>query len=423
MKNCYFQALMMLCVLFVPFNLVGQTMVNNGDGIVINSGAYLVIGGSYVNLNGGQNGFVDNDGNMIVYKDFENNAGNTVFSNVEAIPDGKTILPGLSQQSIEGTSSTRFENLLVSGGEKILNQSTAFVAGYFNLAAVFNLNSNTLELESQANSALTYQSGYLLAETPPASGLGILRWNINSQTGNYSLPFGTGNGTYNDLNLVLSISQAAVGNGSIEFSTYPTSSENVPLPDPATTLDPYKPDVTIDRFWILDAQQATKPEGNITFTYTDADLNPIQETSLLAIRFNEDVLAWDDRTPDGTVVETSNTLTTNLVTSADFYKNWTLTGAIAEDFVYIPNSFSPNGDGSNDWFYPVIGNEGGVEGYYFTIFDRWGTQIFISETDNQGWDGFFKGQECPQDVYVYIFNYRDALGIENRKMGKVTLLR
>ncbi len=410
-------------MLFLQHAVLSQTVVNNGTGIVINSGAYFVIGGSYHNLTATSDGFVDNDGQMIVYRDFRNNAGNEVFTSIEAVPDGITLLPGSVGQSIEGMSSIRFENLYTSGSEKTLNNALSSVAGEFRLGSVFNLNSNVLELEKSATTALNYQSGYLYAETQPFPGLGILRWNIGTAAGTYQLPFGSGFGSYNDLNLTLRITQPAGGNGVIDFSTYPTSAANVPLPDPATSLDPYNPDVTINRFWIIDAQQAVRPAGEITFMYTDFDLQPIQESSLLAIRLNENSLTWDDRSPDGSVSVNSNTLTTSTVTSNDFFKNWTLTGTIPEDFIYVPNSFSPNGDGRNDWFYPFIGNEGGVEGYHFSIFDRWGTQLFISAETGQGWDGTYQGEVCPQDVYVYIFEYRDVLGKAEQLIGKVTLIR
>jgi gliding motility-associated-like protein len=412
-----------ILLLVVPLSSFAQNVVNNGDGIVINSGAHLVIGGSYINETATQNGFVDNDGNMVVFGDFENNASNLVFANIEAVPDGKTWLPSASNQSILGSASTQFENLRVSGGKKTLDNSHAYVSGVFTIESVFDLNSNVLELENGTATAMVYNSGYLFAETTPIPGLGILRWNIEAITGNFDVPFGSGNSSFNDLNLVLNISQVSSGNGFVDFSTYPTSSENNPLPDPATSLDPFKPDVTIDRFWILDAQYITKPEAQITFSYTDADFNPIQESSLLAIRYNENSVSWDDRAPDGAVNPSSNTLTTSTVLPSDFYKNWTLTGTIPEDFIYIPNSFTPNGDGSNDYFYPVIGNSEDVQGYYFTVFDRWGTQLFTSEESQAGWDGYFKGVECPQDIYVYVFEYYSALGTPKQVMGRITLFR
>jgi gliding motility-associated-like protein len=88
---------------------------------------------------------------------------------------------------------------------------------------------------------------------------------------------------------------------------------------------------------------------------------------------------------------------------------------------YVPNTFTPNGNGLNDVFMPAIM---GAEQYHFMVFDRWGMLIFESYDLNEGWDGRFKGEECQQDVYVWKVDYLD---IENRvsvtKIGHVNLIR
>ncbi|MPN04127.1 hypothetical protein SDC9_151363 [bioreactor metagenome] len=297
------------------------------------------------------------------------------------------------------------------------------MAGTFTLSSVFRLNSHVLELEKSIPSVLNYQNGYLLAETEPASGLGVLRWNIDDQTGAFNVPFGSGMSSFNDLNVTLNILQAASGSGPVNFSTYPTNSSNNPLPDLVPSLEPYDPEVTINRFWLIDAEQGTKPSVQITFRYTDPDVHPISESTLGAIRYNNALLVWDDLAPAGQADALSNSFTTDPVLPKDFYKNWTLTGSIPEDFIYIPNSFSPNGDGTNEWFGPVIGNDEAIQDYSFMIFDRWGTQLFLSDVQGKGWDGMNKGEECQQDVYVYVFSYRNVQGETVVKTGKVTIIR
>ncbi|HBG69501.1 MAG: hypothetical protein A2W93_01185 [Bacteroidetes bacterium GWF2_43_63] len=418
-----FVSFLILSIGLFAQTVFAQTVVNNGNGIVISPGAYLVIGGQYANHFASQDGFVDNDGNMIVYDDFINNAGNQVFVNIEAVPDGNIILPSGGQQRIDGSSPTRFENLTVSGGTKILDAAHAFVAGQFTIAAVFDLNSHLLELEQASPGVLNYQSGYLYAETEPAAGLGILRWNIDSQTGTFGVPFGSGLSGQNDLNVNLTITQPAAGIGSIDFSTYPTTSANSPLPDLVPSLDPFDPEVTVNRFWLVEARQTLKPSGQLVFSYTEADIHPMDENTLGAIRFNHDMIVWDDLAPSGTSNPDANKYTTDLILPEDFYKDWTLTGSVSEDFIYIPNSFSPNGDGANDFFCPIIGNNEMLSEYSFSIFDRWGTQIFSSEKQGEGWDGLFQGNECMLDVYVYSFKYRNVKGNLKSVFGKVTVVK
>jgi gliding motility-associated-like protein len=67
--------------------------------------------------------------------------------------------------------------------------------------------------------------------------------------------------------------------------------------------------------------------------------------------------------------------------------------------VYIPNSFTPNDDDRNDLFSPVFQCE--YNYFSITIFDRWGNTVYTSTNMNAKWDGKFKGNPCPDDVYVY----------------------
>ena len=87
---------------------------------------------------------------------------------------------------------------------------------------------------------------------------------------------------------------------------------------------------------------------------------------------------------------------------------------------YIPNAFTPNGDGSNDEFF---GKGEGILEYNMTIYDRWGMKIFYCDDINDHWHGDFAGNECQQDVYVYVVNLVDIHHEEHKYMGSVTLVR
>lgn len=90
--------------------------------------------------------------------------------------------------------------------------------------------------------------------------------------------------------------------------------------------------------------------------------------------------------------------------------------------IYVPNSFTPDGDGTNDVFYPMgIGID--VEHFDMYIFTRWGQIIYESHTPNDGWDGTHKGQKSKEDVYVWKVKATDFNGIEHEYIGHVTLLR
>ncbi|MCW5898132.1 MAG: gliding motility-associated C-terminal domain-containing protein [Flavobacteriales bacterium] len=99
--------------------------------------------------------------------------------------------------------------------------------------------------------------------------------------------------------------------------------------------------------------------------------------------------------------------------------------------ITVPNVFTPNTqlsaggqwiplDLSNDVFYPFVRF---VQDYRFRIFNRWGEQIFESHELAIGWDGWYRGQPCAQDVYVWQLWVRFVDGAERALMGDVTLLR
>lgn len=91
-----------------------------------------------------------------------------------------------------------------------------------------------------------------------------------------------------------------------------------------------------------------------------------------------------------------------------------------EPFVYIPNAFSPNGDGKNDILY-VRGDI--LTDLYFAIYNRWGERVFETTQLSVGWDGTYKGKRCQQGVYDYYFR-GTCLDEEHVEMkGNITLIR
>lgn len=93
-----------------------------------------------------------------------------------------------------------------------------------------------------------------------------------------------------------------------------------------------------------------------------------------------------------------------------------------ESEIWIPNVFTPNGDGINDEFYPVYSN---IEEITLYIFNRWGNQIFEGSGINARWNGIYKGKLCPDGVYTYLINYvkKGAHAGPKEKHGSITLLK
>ncbi len=92
--------------------------------------------------------------------------------------------------------------------------------------------------------------------------------------------------------------------------------------------------------------------------------------------------------------------------------------------IWVPNAFSPNGDGVNDYFYPV-GLLFDAQSIDFRIYNRWGDLIWQTKTVGQGWDGIDQrtGKPAVEDAYVYVVEAVDFKGRVHRFVGTVTLLR
>lgn len=72
--------------------------------------------------------------------------------------------------------------------------------------------------------------------------------------------------------------------------------------------------------------------------------------------------------------------------------------------VYVPNAFTPNGDGTNDNLKPIV--LGRTLKYKFSVYDRWGRMVFQSGTIDKGWDGTTNGMNAPSGAYAWICTYQ-----------------
>ena len=91
--------------------------------------------------------------------------------------------------------------------------------------------------------------------------------------------------------------------------------------------------------------------------------------------------------------------------------------------LYMPNAFTPNGDGMNDTFKPVTDCE---LDYNFQIFNRWGRVVFTSEDIQAGWDGLINNQEAPPGQYSYVIFYAVLINdrqVEETFRGTFRLIR
>ena len=89
--------------------------------------------------------------------------------------------------------------------------------------------------------------------------------------------------------------------------------------------------------------------------------------------------------------------------------------------VFIPNAFSPNGDGINDYLRPLAAGLKSIE--YFSVYNRWGQLLFSSSENGRGWDGTVSGKIQPAGSFVWMVKAIDYTGAVYLKKGTVTLVR
>jgi gliding motility-associated-like protein len=89
--------------------------------------------------------------------------------------------------------------------------------------------------------------------------------------------------------------------------------------------------------------------------------------------------------------------------------------------IYVPNAFTPDHNGVNDYFHPVIVGMATID--YFEVFNRVGQKVFSSSGSGPGWDGTLDGRPQPVGAYVWLIRGKDYLGNMHSKKGTVVLIR
>ncbi|HRH66580.1 MAG TPA: PKD domain-containing protein, partial [Bacteroidia bacterium] len=177
------------------------------------------------------------------------------------------------------------------------------------------------------------------------------------------------------------------------------------------------------------------------YGYPVADFSPsnddvsIFNPSINFIDNSLDAITWNWDFGDGTtdslvanpthVYSDSGTYTIQLIVTSDgACPDTTYRQIHVEEIftIYVPNAFTPNGNGVNDGF---IASGRGISSYEMWIIDRWGLEIFHSNSMQEPWDGTYYRNNtlCQNDVYEYVIDAVDFKGTKHRFIGHVTLVR
>jgi hypothetical protein len=272
-------------------------VLNSGAFIYITAGTFFYIAGAngnywnYANCSGSSHAYINNSGTVEVFGSWNNNdAGSNVFTTNA----GTTSFLGTAQ-TINGTTSTYFNNLTLNNTSTTLNVNTTAGGGFAAPAGTLTLtngalilNSNTLTVTNPLTTAIGRTNGYIESETynngsstaaaaPVNTCTSLVQWNIGTAgAGNtFIIPFGTVGGTY--IPFSAAITTAGTGSGDLLVSTYHTSALNYPYPgSPYTVANMHNLSGAdnsancIKRFWSVNLNSYTAtPTATLTF-YLDA---------------------------------------------------------------------------------------------------------------------------------------------------------
>ncbi len=133
---------------------------------------------------------------------------------------------------------------------------------------------------------------------------------------------------------------------------------------------------------------------------------------------NSDTIQKPTALPQGNIRYTVTATSVNGCTASDFID---VIVYLVEPDMYVPNTFTPNGDGKNDIFRPIL--IGMKELHYFRVYNRFGQLLYSTSDIGAGWDGTFRGKGQDPATYVWYAEAVTYNGDVRFKKGSVILVR
>lgn len=419
MKKIYY----ILLFVFVSVKILSQQGIYVDQATIYNEGQTLFyIEGDLQIENGGT---IENYGDIELTQHWINNAGNTGLINNRL---GTVFLTG-GNQFISGISITHFSNLSLLGGSSIKEtfQDVIVTDTLLLNNSELQVHQNIFHLTNPLPSSLMWNNGFISGDS-----IGGYFARSTNRIGTYRFPVG---------NLGL-----------------------FPIPYRAVDVTPTTGDSSVYgvRLARIDASLdytgtsftgATGPYDRIIKEPEILEINPVfyhhivkmfgnDPANIRLYYFASDHLSqdrkldglsqWNKSIPQWEFRETSiitNYSGPNDIGAPTNYLGW-LSNSFDDDpfvlsvmnglLVFVPQIFSPNGDGANDILF-VRGRK--ITSLTFIVYNRWGEKIFETNDKNFGWDGKFRGKDAQSSVYVYYLDAEvEGYGPFQQK-GNITLVR
>lgn len=384
--------------LLSTFSFSQIDVINNGLP-VSNTNDSVIIRGNITHQN---NGSIANSGSFYITGDWtNNNPTGAVFS---IGTDGWLHLNG-GMQNIGGNTSTHFNNLDLAGtGVKQLNGVNTEIEDTLALNdREFASGDNTVLVIATGTGVVTRSNGFVSSTNDG----GLSRNTLSTNT--YSFPVGSSTGTSYFRPVDVTPNSVTANTFKVRMANVNATSEGFDLAVKDVALGEINPN-----FY----HRINRVNGN-SFADITIYYDSILDGDFTAMAQWGNTNQWENL---GAVATTSNYGFPGL-TKTGIYNFSTTPFALSSEVgasVFVPNVFSPNGDGSND----VLRVRGkGIEDMQFIIFNRWGEKVFETMDVSTGWDGTYNGEPMNLSVFVYVLKgkYKDGKLFDVK--GNVTLMR
>ena len=387
--------LTLLITVIIPSLFYGQLFVNTDMGVL--SGGIVKVQNN--SLKTGTNGNLENAGAVSVDYDFINNGLSTGFlantgvytiggnwENNGLFNAGNSIVHLYNADKlITGNSVTDFFRLRLTGGKKLMTIDAS--ASWLDLGIEHLLTGNSVMFVDNPDPlSLIYTSGFISSR-----GDGHLQRRTNT-TQTYTFPLGTDLGTFRMRPLAITPKDNDNNVFGARLANNNATEDGYSLTDKSALVGNLNP---------LYYHHIYHPEGNsfsdLLFYY---DPNEDEVTETIG-HWSYNWLTLDNVTTGGTI----GSFSTLLLPNYNNFNDRPFILASERDFIYIPNTFTPNNDGVNDLF-KVSFDEEQVVNFSFIVFDRWGAIVFQENQPNFSWDGVHKGEVVPDGAYIWKMNYQ-----------------
>lgn len=183
---------------------------------------------------------------------------------------------------------------------------------------------------------------------------------------------------------------------------------------PVATVD-FEPDTTVYDGAIIPANSFTGSPAGVSFSWTNSNTAIGLQSS-----GNGSVPVFTAINKSNAPITGTITITPTINGCAGITRSYLIKVIPLDKNVFVPNVFTPNGDGKNDILY-VYSNY--IKTMEMRIFNQWGQQVEFITDPKHGWDGRYKGSPQPVGVYVYTLRAELTDGRTIQMKGNITLLR